>query len=613
MKRLILSLLALISITATAPALQAQALLGPRFGMTTPLDCGAVPGTVSAAQQAANATAIAACAQRSLLRHETYLIDNLYTVSAPINWRNVSYAHITFAGNSGFIQATDNVPLLQLGGQFVQVDGPMQLSYANQQGTTAAATGSDGVTGANALELWNFRRSTIQTVRMYRPARCLFLPQVDASGANSNYQFSNVFNTLDCSFFSYRGIELVSFNNGASGQGAMTGSVFNNTYIRGRGIGDRPNVNTGLVYRGGDEVIFNQLNFEHFSPGAVSSAAVDPGNAGPIAVAIFTARAVRIKSLHYEGIEPKANEMALLHANSNTSIDVDGMVVSTSYFLTANGATRSHVARMFGTNATIKFQSGISFHDNTATGLVDLGYASAPLTRGSLLFEGSMADTDVLTLTGNVLPTNDQKVLRGVGYPVEKWPIVGRYLTVMNGNAAQILTSARLYAQETYVPVPVTTAQLGFFVSTAQASSDCITGIYNHDGSNQPGTLIVQATAHTTTTAGGVRTAAVPSTTLRRGRYWMATACYNTAAGTMPSLTTVSQNVSSAANAWIGGSTDLTSQNASGSASSGVYSDLAIADAATWAAFTLPAVFPTATVNAISGTPLVAPLVGAIP
>jgi len=565
-------------------------------GIYIPTQFGAVAGTGrSAGERAANATAIGSMLTAAVADGALAYIDTVYEIaSTPINAKAMNRLNLDSSPTGRIIQYTNDIPGIQIGGAWLRI-GRLRVDYNAQQGSSGASITANGTGGANAFEFWQLTRSHIGLLQADQAARGIHIPQADANGSGQSQVFSNTIEDIEITRYSYRGMDLQSV-------GGSTGNVFGNVYLRGNGIGSRPNVNIPLVMINfNDECIFNQLNIEHCSPFAIASG--DSVNASGL-INLSSANII-INALHVEGIEPKADDKAIVYAQSASGCDIRGFGFSTSYFLSANGCTKFHLARLFGTDAHVRIDRIVE-HAHTLTGAVmDLGYAASALTTSSLHIGRFIQRTNI-GLLSNVLPTNDQKVLKEVNArPVPNWLRAGRVFGPRgNGNGTlNPIIGSRLYATPFQVDHPVSVDKLYVYCANLVASSEVRMAIYHDDGTNQPGAKIAEVSAVVSTAGTGSKNGTITSPpVLLPGRYWGVVIGYNTAAGALPGLVGINAAVANVANHDLGGA-DMSFMGSSASASGGVYADVTIADATAWGAYVFPSTFPTGTLHTNAVTP----------
>lgn len=567
---------------------------------------GGLTGSVSGAQRIANVAAFASARTAALATGGVVFIDGVYEIAgAPVDFRASPGLSIYCGTNARIIQYTDNIQGLMIGGAKVMLTGLLEVWYANAQGTSGAATLQDGSGGANAVEFWNLKQAVIGGIRTYRGARGFHIPQVDADGLGSNLFFDNAIQSLDVNFASYRPMDFRSFNGGS------TTSHIQSVKLRGQGIGTRTNMNIAAVFTS-MELAISSFNVEHMSPGGVASAdTITSGTVVPAGSQVALQGAIvlsdsqlSIQQTHYEGIEPKVDHLGMVFLQSFSSFTTDQFAMVFSYFLNANGVTFSHLVRMFGTAPSADIRRIYERNNTVTSAVLDLAYSAAALTRADVKFGPSTYRTS-LSLTGNVVATNDQKVIKEVEGRAVRPYVTGRYYSSDDANGAAVVVTKRLYAHRIEVFAPIKVDLLAAYVNTAQASSEALYALYNHDGTTQPGSLVAQVNAKvstaTTTTQSGTVTG---SPLIAPGVYWGSFIGYSTIAGTMPTIVTVAQAVANDQNTNLGGA-DGAFVNASGSANSGVFADITIADNAAWTAFTMPTTFPAATISNAAPTPRV--------
>ena len=175
----------------------------------------------------------------------------------------------------------------------------------------------------------------------------------------------------------------------------------------------------------------------------------------------------------------------------------------------------------------------------------------------------------------------------------------GRFYGLPKGitPANTITVTSTLYAYPVYIPTTITVKTLSLSVTTGQTGGAFYMGIYSDIG-GVPGNLIATSGSQIATSGAGivVYTPTAGSVVLPPGWYWLATEF--TASGTYPTVATAAVAYTNELPSVIGFDT------AAHLFATSAQAMLGVSNAFTYAA--LPAVFPTATVLANTGCPLVA-------
>lgn len=267
-----------------------------------------------------------------------------YKISDTIDARGDG-VHILGAGSSStrIAQTTPDTPILQVGGQHVEVSG-LQLYYETISST------SD--TNANAIEAYDLYFSRLCDLQITYAGRGIFTP----STGSSNAFFSNLVENVSMYGTSISPLWILGYNIGD------TGSVFNNIHI------GYSNVTPGvsgtsvgpLVYfESMSGSVVNQLNIEHTKVTTTSS----------FPVQFRACSQLIVNGLYFEGIEPSRDAGALIGVNSpggGSSVTINGLTCVTGKFLSANGVTNSY-AMVNIDDASKVIVNGFSASGNTKT------------------------------------------------------------------------------------------------------------------------------------------------------------------------------------------------------------------------------------------------------
>ncbi|WP_066477441.1 MULTISPECIES: hypothetical protein [unclassified Sphingomonas] len=529
------------------------------------------------------------------------LLDGQYEIGGgPLDLRGAG-TMIYCGSNARIRQFSNDVQIVQFGGDLSSITGTLNLWHDQVQGNTGASIVRDGTGGAIAFELWDAVRCTIDQIRTFRSAYGVCIADANADGT-ANQMFDTTFGSIDVNYATYRGVDLRSRGGGS------TASFIGALKVRGQGLGQRTDMNVPIVL-GQMRLSVGCLNVEHMRYGAVVSA---DGLSRDGAIYLSDGQ-LTVDQLHFEGIEFVGNNRSLMLANTRSVIKARTTDVHDIFLTTANGVTNAYLASLFGTGASVDLGM---LELRTAsgapnTGVIDAGVtlglarSSAAVTRGEFRLGRVISSTGLSYISA--VTTNDQRVTKEIdGVERRKAFRVGQMITGDNeANGTLLMLANTMYAHRVEIHEPVTFDQFVMRVTGAGGTGAEITAaLYHHTGNPiQPGALVAAATGTKMAAAATGERTMTGAGVIMPGVYWFASQAFSP--GVYPTVTAIAGSAANTSNTFVG-TTTTDALNASGSAVTGVTVANNVADQAAWNAFAFPATFPAGAAPQVGATPRVA-------
>lgn len=567
-----------------------------------PRDFEALPGIgVSNAARTRNQAALTRAAIEARAIGASVAAGGVYEIGgAPVDWRGAGTA-IVCGSNCRIRQFSNDVQIVQFGGDLSSISGTLNLWHDQVQGNTGASVVRDGTGGAIALELWDAVRCTVDQIRTFRSAYGVCIADANADGT-ANQMFDTTFGSIDVNYATYRGVDLRSRGGGS------TASFIGALKVRGQGLGQRTDMNVPVVL-GQMRLSVGCLNVEHMRYGAVVSA----DSLSRDGAIYLSDGQLTVDQLHFEGIEFVGNNRSLMLANTRSVIVARTTDVHDIFLTTANSVTNAYLASLFGTGAHVNLGM---LELRTASGAPNTGVIDPGVTLGLVRSSAAVTRSEfrlgrVISGTGltytSAATTNDQRVTKEIdGVERSKAFRVNQMVTNdVEANGTLLMVANTLYAHPVYIPEPVTIDQfLARVTGAGGTGAEVATAIYHHTGNPiQPGALVAQGTGTKMASASTGEKTMTGAATLMPGWYWFASQAFSP--GVYPTVTAIAGSVANTSNTFVG-TTTTDALNASGSAVTGVSVTNTVADQTAWNAFSFPATFPAGAAVRVGATPRVA-------
>lgn len=347
-----------------------------------------------------------------------YIPSGTYRITSTLDARGNSVGIVgDGVGVTSIKQATDNAPILKLGGKHVSVKN-MDLHYENVQ--------DDTNTDANAIECTNMWMSQIDNVSVYNVGRALYQPQDEGD----NYFFSNNIHNLKVYLHSQAAIHLKPVNFG------NTGSIFTNIHIDcDIGGGVVGSVSEPPVYlESCSGMVFDRLNVEW-------SKSTNTSGLGFGVIKLRDSQAL-FRSLYMEGTQSVVDGGAWIEAlgpTAGSQVVIDGWQMG-------NCACDDAAVFTFGI---------VKINDASTSVTVKRYLASSITTTGTYytFLKGAYASNQVVVLDDTpVLPTvDDMEFMTGSAPVVPTIRKYGERWYAWQENTMRVITGSSAPASGTWV------------------------------------------------------------------------------------------------------------------------------------------------------------------
>jgi hypothetical protein len=406
-------------------------------------------------------TATAAAASKKV---PLYIPAGTYKRTTAMNWKINGLIVLTDgAANTKIIQATHNVPVVQVAGSHQHIGG-LTLGYAAQEPSTNTAatciTLGDNTVGSCFM-------SVFPELILQNGANGMLIDPTLTVGAGV---FSCYFGTIEVYGYSISAIFLNGNNDG--GTANCTGCVFDNIYTH-NDAGGSPNACSSFPvgFQNWDELIVNQLNIEHCAPTSKDALALTRVGTG-----VFNA-------LHFEALTLAADGLALLHLNGEGSCVIRGLTHINS---TLSGSASNPIANFIGTGPY--HLNVIGFHEKSNTITTPAhpfaNYGSA--TNSQVIVEGiTLSQLTANETTKNAGCLSQFGIAPGAAGLV---PYTAGFTSFATGGSANLINSSSgasgptvsgtFYYAALFIPVTVTLTGVIACTGTAGGSDSWIVALW---------------------------------------------------------------------------------------------------------------------------------------